>query len=284
MQGMIPMSSIRQFSVPSDWDITSMVMRIHERHVQGWPNLIHYMEQYFKPTRDFEALVYGTMVMQAYAVETAIQALRRNRPYCMGSLYWQINDVWPVFSWASVDFYGQWKALHYRGRDNYKDVVVFLEATDTNGSFRVHAINELLSDAVTTLQLDVLLFNGTLLGTFTYEQFIIPANSRRAESISLLLPTLPIDLNSTYARASLRSYDSKKLLHTSNFFYVRPIYRTLPKPQLNITCVDAQKKCSFSTTNFAHYVYLELMNSDDTTLRLSDNFFDLTPGMEPVEV
>jgi beta-mannosidase len=63
-------------------------MRIHERHVAGWPNLNHYMSQYFKPTKDFETFVYGTMVMQAYAIETAIQALRRNRPYCMGSLYW----------------------------------------------------------------------------------------------------------------------------------------------------------------------------------------------------
>lgn len=65
-----------------------MVMRIHERHIMGWPNLNRYMNDYFKTTKDFESFVYGTMVMQAYAVETAIRALRRNRPYCMGSLYW----------------------------------------------------------------------------------------------------------------------------------------------------------------------------------------------------
>jgi len=100
------------------------------------------MNDYFKPTKDFETFVYGTMVMQAYAVEVAIQALRRNRPYCMGSLYWQINDVWPVFSWASVDYYGQWKALHYRGREAYKDVVSLVTAEDTEGSFKIHLINE----------------------------------------------------------------------------------------------------------------------------------------------
>ena len=100
------------------------------------------MTDYYKPTKDFETFVYGTMVMQAYAVEVAIHALRRNRPYCMGSLYWQINDVWPVFSWASVDYYGQWKALHYRGREAYKDVVSLVTAEDTEGSFKIHLINE----------------------------------------------------------------------------------------------------------------------------------------------
>ncbi len=142
MQGMIPMSSIRNFATTLDMFLVSPVMNIHERHIAGWPNLHRYMNDYFKPTKDFETFVYGTMVMQAYAVEVAIQALRRNRPYCMGSLYWQINDVWPVFSWASVDYYGQWKALHYRGREAYKDVVSLVTAEDTEGSFKIHLINE----------------------------------------------------------------------------------------------------------------------------------------------
>jgi beta-mannosidase len=63
-------------------------MRLHERHPNGWPNLNFYMDTYLQPTKDFASFVYGTMVMQAYAIETAIQALRRNRPYNMGSLYW----------------------------------------------------------------------------------------------------------------------------------------------------------------------------------------------------
>lgn len=57
-------------------------------------------------------------------MKTAIEALRRGKPFCMGSLYWQLNDVWPVISWASVDFYGQWKASHYVAREMYKEVLI----------------------------------------------------------------------------------------------------------------------------------------------------------------
>jgi len=72
MQGMIPMTSIRSFSTEEDWSTTSFVMRLHERHIKGWPNLNLYMSTYFKQTKDFASYVYGSMVMQAYAIETAI--------------------------------------------------------------------------------------------------------------------------------------------------------------------------------------------------------------------
>ena len=105
---------------------------------------------------------------------------------------------------------------------------------------------------------------------------MIPANNRRTDTVHILLP--PLDLNSTYVRASIFNYTTSKLIDSTNFFYVRPIYRTLLKPTYNITCDDAQNSCTFGTSNFAHYVYLELRESKDTTLRLSNNYFDLTPG------
>jgi beta-mannosidase len=123
------------------------------------------MDTYYKPTIDFENLVYGTMVMQAYAVTTGIEALRRNQPYCMGSLYWQINDVWPVFSWASVDFYGQWKALHYRARKAYEDFTIFIEPRNTSqiSDFKVSVVNDHLTPVVGDLYLEVIEFNSNII-------------------------------------------------------------------------------------------------------------------------
>jgi hypothetical protein len=127
-----------------------------------------------------------------------------------------------------------------------------------------------------------MLFNGTNLGSFDYPQVTIPANNRVTQRVSLLLPTL--DLNSTYVRVAAYNYTSGALLDSTLFYFVRPIYLTLPEPNLEVTCNDETNSCLFTTTNFASYVYLELRDSNDTTLRLSNNFFDLTPGMPPVEV
>ena len=42
----------------------------------------------------------------------------------MGSIYWQLNDCWPVASWSSIDYYGRWKALQYYARRFYAPILV----------------------------------------------------------------------------------------------------------------------------------------------------------------
>lgn len=100
--------------------------------------------------------------MQGYAVQIGIEALRRSKPYNMGSLYWQLNDVWPVFSWASVDFYGQWKMAQYRARDLYRDLMISIQADwgTTNASNTTTAANNFIVSIVNDY-LDVV--TGTLL-------------------------------------------------------------------------------------------------------------------------
>jgi len=113
--------------------------------------------------------------------------------------------VWPVFSWASVDFYGQWKALHYRGRDSYKDILITVTSDKSDpGEIKVHFLNDKLTNVIASAVIDVMDFNGTSYGEFVFNQVIIPANSRRTERISLLLPE--IDPNSTFIRANLYNY------------------------------------------------------------------------------
>ena len=82
------------------------------------------MEKYFKVPDDFSAFVYMSQYLQAEAVKIGIEAHRRAKPYCMGTLYWQINDCWPVASWSSIDYCGRWKALQYYARDAYDEVLV----------------------------------------------------------------------------------------------------------------------------------------------------------------
>ncbi|MDO4757175.1 MAG: glycoside hydrolase family 2 protein, partial [Parabacteroides sp.] len=108
------MKTIRTFADSTQFHIESPVMKVHQKSSAG-NGLIHtYMERDYVVPEKFEDFVYVGMVMQGVGMRRAFDAHRRNKPYCMGTLYWQLNDNWPVVSWSGRDYYGNWKALYYQ--------------------------------------------------------------------------------------------------------------------------------------------------------------------------
>jgi beta-mannosidase len=113
MQAMPAWKSIAQFSLPSDWDTASIVMKVHQKSPGGYQKLAVYLAQNgYKPTT-FKAFAAATQDVQSKALETAITAHKGAAPYCMGTLFWQYNDCWPVSSWSVVDYYGRKKKAYY---------------------------------------------------------------------------------------------------------------------------------------------------------------------------
>jgi beta-mannosidase len=104
------MNTIKKFSIPEDWSLTSPVMQLHERHASGFGNLQYYLSLYYQNVTDFEMFVYVSQSSQTLAMRIAVESHRRNKPYSMGTIMWQLNDIWPVASWSGVDFYGTWKS------------------------------------------------------------------------------------------------------------------------------------------------------------------------------
>lgn len=139
------MRTIRRFASEHDLRLDSEVMLSHQRARNDQtrdPNFGNnmmkmYMEKYFKVPDDFSEFVYMSQYLQAEAVKIGIEAHRRAKPYCMGTLYWQINDCWPVASWSSIDYYGRWKALQYYSRDAYAEVLVSPYASGKQVVFKV---------------------------------------------------------------------------------------------------------------------------------------------------
>lgn len=118
MQSMTEFNSILKFTNASDRTLDSYVMRLHQRHIYGNEYLPMYVYSYASVVTDstnLSSFSYFSQVMQSYALRTAIDALRTSS-VCMGSLYWQLNDLWPVSSWSTVDYYGMYKAAHYTAR------------------------------------------------------------------------------------------------------------------------------------------------------------------------
>jgi beta-mannosidase len=104
-------STVEKYALPEDYDIFSEVMKSHQRSSIGNETIEYYLKQEYDTPKDFESFLYVNHILQAEGIKFGLEGHRRAMPYCMGSLYWQINDVWPVASWSSTDYYQKWKAL-----------------------------------------------------------------------------------------------------------------------------------------------------------------------------
>ena len=129
--------AIRSFTEPEDRDLYSDVMLAHQKHVNGNSKLLEYLRKEYPEPRSFDLLCYTTQLMQAYAIRTAVEHFRRNRGRCMGSLYWQLNDCWPVLSWSSIDYLGIPKALHYYAERFYAPVLLSVKRSEGKTEFFV---------------------------------------------------------------------------------------------------------------------------------------------------
>ena len=134
------MKTVRSFCEKEDENCFSRVMENHQKCKGGNGNILRYLSNNYLYPSKFEDLVYASQLLQADAIAYGVEHFRRERGYCMGSIYWQFNDCWPVASWSSVDYFGRYKALHYAARRFYAPVAMGLFAE--NGKLTVNIANE----------------------------------------------------------------------------------------------------------------------------------------------
>ncbi|MDY4139459.1 MAG: glycoside hydrolase family 2 protein [Eubacteriales bacterium] len=119
--------TIESFTLPEDRNIFSYVMEKHQRNGSANGKIMNYLAQTFLYPGTFDHLLYASQLMQMEAIRYGVEHWRRNRGRCMGAIYWQLNDCWPVTSWASIDYFGRWKALHYASRRFFAPVLLSCE-------------------------------------------------------------------------------------------------------------------------------------------------------------
>ena len=115
-QALPPLDTIRTYAEEADWNMTSYIMECHQKNNRGNALMVNQMLDAFRLPKDFESLVYLSLVLQAEGIRYGVEHWRRHPRRVSGILYWQLNDCWPVASWASLDYFGRWKALHYAAR------------------------------------------------------------------------------------------------------------------------------------------------------------------------
>ena len=123
-QALPPFKTIQAYAAPEDWNLTSYVMEHHQRSWVGNGLMIAQMADTFRMPKDFESLVYLSLILQAEGIRYGVEHWRRYPRRVSGTLYWQLNDCWPVASWSSLDYFGRWKALLYAARRFYAPLLL----------------------------------------------------------------------------------------------------------------------------------------------------------------
>lgn len=133
---------IESFTEEEDRNVSSRVMGVHQRNAGGNSRIVETLTRYFRFPDSFEDMTWLSQVSQALAMKTAIEFWRSAKPRCMGTLYWQLNDTWPVASWASLEYGGGWKLTHYMARRFHTPVLVTAQPDAATGDIALWAIND----------------------------------------------------------------------------------------------------------------------------------------------
>lgn len=136
-QSLPSIKTIESFTTPEDRNLFSSVMESHQKNPAANGRLLYYLSENFRYPKDLESLVFLSQILQGYAMKIATEHWRRNRGRCMGSLYWQFNDNWPVLSWSSMDYYGRYKALQYMSREFNAPIAGSIKKQESEISFYI---------------------------------------------------------------------------------------------------------------------------------------------------
>jgi beta-mannosidase len=265
--------TIESFTQPGDRNVFSPVMEDHQRCAGGNGTILYYISQHLPYPKNFPSLVYASQVIQAEAMKSGIEHMRRNRGRCMGSVYWQFNDNWPVASWASLDYYGRWKALHYLAKRVYDNVLV--SSTVDGRKAEIHVSNEGKAAASGLLKWSLVTLSGKTIRKGQRSLAAKAFSSSAALKLDFtrdLAPGLERDSALVY---SFRLKNGSEY-HGSDVF-TRSKFLSLKDPGLNlkVTEVKGRIRIDVSAKAFARFVWLDLKKSD---VVFSDNYFDLPAG------
>jgi beta-mannosidase len=241
----------------------------HQKHKIGYPTIRTYMERDFPVPDKFEDFIYVSQLLQARGMQIAIEAHRTAKPYNMGTLFWQLNDVWPVTSWSSVDYFGRRKASHYEIKKAFEPLLISVKELDK--SYDLYLVNDGLNEENGHLKIELKDFSGKIKKSWLTS---VSANTEVAKN-AFSLPKTELegtDLASAYLSIVWKGKKDQKV----SYYFVSPKLLKLPKPTIKIKQLNHQQ-LEITTDYLAKNIFL-----DNKFGNLPDNYFDLEAGEKKI--
>lgn len=269
--------TVKSYTTPRDRNITSQVMEHHQRSGIGNSTIMTYLLDWFLLPEGFDNTLWCSQILQGMAIQYACEHWRRSMPRCMGTLYWQLNDTWPVASWSSIDYYGRWKALHYMAKRFFSPLLISGLEDPRKGSLEVHVTSDLMRSLEGKIRWLVTDMSGKRLRAGDIDVRTPVNGSRRIGTVKIA------DLLAKHAAPNvivwLELAVKGQPRQENAVFFARPKH-------LNLSCspgisTDIQRHdngtftLTLRTKTPALWTWIELKHTDAV---LSDNFFHLRPG------
>jgi beta-mannosidase len=284
------LKTVESFTLPEDRNIFSYIMERHQRNNAANGKIMNYLYQTFLYPNGFAAVLYASQLLQAEAIKYGVEHFRRNRGRCMGAIYWQLNDIWPVASWASIDYHFRWKALHYFAKRFFQPVMlscqeegILTQEPNANAqplvkeklekSFRLCVANETMEDKKLTVKWEIRDKTAKALKEKTERLTCAPLSSTWLDKVEVP----DIALNNEYV--SFHLYDNKELISEGTVIFTLPKFFNFVDPKL--TCKVEGDTITVKAEAYAKSV--EILNRKEDIV-LSDNYFDMNAGEKQVKI
>lgn len=270
IQSFPSIKTIKTFAREEDLNIFSYIMEQHQKNNTANDKILNYVGKMFRYPKDFESLLYVSQLIQAEGVRYGVEHWRRNYGRCMGALYWQLNDCWPVASWSSIDYYHRWKALHYHSKKFYQPVLISIQ--EENNYADIYLTNDTLNDIFGTLSYQLMDFDGRV----TLSDSILVTIKAQSAS-NLVHVDTNLDKHALMEKVLYCNFESNgEILSENQVSFVPDKHLKLKKPTIELSVVTESNECviSLQSNTYAKYIELSFEDSDEI---FSDNYFFLIP-------
>ena len=291
---------MRSFTVEEDRNIFSYVMEMHQRNAGANGKILQYLSATYRYPTDFERLLYMSQLLQADAIRYGVEHMRRNRDgnRCMGAVYWQLNDIWPVASWSSIDYYHRWKALHYSAVRFFAPVLLSCEedsmvsrgetciteprsaSPDGNGGIvyeypvskaRLNVSNETWDRVTDEVIWELRTPDSTVLESGKFAADTAPFSTQWFEELDFSGYD-PREVHLTYRMGRGGG---------GSVLFAAPKHYRFADPALEVQADPENRKITVTSRAYARYVEVY---SEDGYIRTDDNFFDMEAGTRTIRL